>query len=35
MGGSFSDITVEGHTTSDFDPQGVATNSVGLTTRRR
>jgi predicted permease len=29
MGGSFSDITVDGHTTSDFDPQGVATNSVG------
>jgi predicted permease len=29
VGGSFSDITVEGHTVSDNDPQGVGINSVG------
>ena len=29
MGGSFSDVTVEGHTVSDDDPQGVGLNSVG------
>ena len=29
MGGGFTDLTVEGHTVSDDDPQGVALNSVG------
>jgi len=29
MGGSFSDVTIEGHTPSDDDPQGVGLNSVG------
>jgi predicted permease len=29
MGGSFSDITVEGHAKSDDDPQGVGLNYVG------
>ena len=29
MGGSFSDVTVEGHTASDNDPEGVGLNSVG------
>jgi predicted permease len=29
MGGSFSDVTVEGHAITDDDPQGVALNSVG------
>ncbi len=29
MGGSFTDLTVEGHTISDDDPQGVALNSIG------
>ena len=29
MGGGFTDLTVEGHTPSDGDPQGVALNSVG------
>jgi putative ABC transport system permease protein len=29
VGGSFSDVTVEGHTASDKDPQGVGFNSVG------
>ena len=29
MGGSFSDITVEGHTKSDDDPQGVGLNYAG------
>jgi predicted permease len=29
MGGGFTDITVEGHTVTDDDPQGVALNSVG------
>ena len=28
-GGSFSDVTVEGHTTSNDDPQGVGLNYVG------
>ncbi|HWI16540.1 MAG TPA: ADOP family duplicated permease [Vicinamibacterales bacterium] len=28
-GGSFSDVTVEGHTPADGDPQGVSFNSVG------
>jgi predicted permease len=28
-GGSFSDVTVEGHTVSDDDPQGVGLNYVG------
>ena len=28
-GGSFTDLTVEGHTVSDDDPQGVGLNSVG------
>jgi predicted permease len=28
-GGGFSDVTVEGHTPSDRDPQGVALNNVG------
>lgn len=29
MGGSFSDVTVEGHTPTDRDPQGVGLNNVG------
>jgi predicted permease len=29
MGGSFTDVTVEGHTPSDNDPQGIGFNSVG------
>ena len=29
VGGSFSDVTVEGHAASDRDPQGVAFNYVG------
>ncbi|HUQ87655.1 MAG TPA: ABC transporter permease [Vicinamibacterales bacterium] len=29
MGGSFTDLTVEGHAPTDGDPQGVALNSVG------
>ena len=29
IGGGFSDVTVEGHTVSDRDPQGVGLNNVG------
>lgn len=29
MGGSFTDVTVEGHTPTDRDPQGVGLNNVG------
>jgi predicted permease len=29
IGGGFSDVTVEGHTASDRDPQGVGLNNVG------
>ncbi|HEX8028842.1 MAG TPA: ABC transporter permease [Vicinamibacterales bacterium] len=29
MGGGFSDVTVEGHSPSDDDPQGVSLNNVG------
>jgi macrolide transport system ATP-binding/permease protein len=29
MGGGFSDVTVEGHTATDRDPQGVGLNNVG------
>ena len=29
IGGSFSDVTVEGHTPTDRDPQGVGLNNVG------
>jgi predicted permease len=29
IGGGFSDVTVDGHTASDRDPQGVALNNVG------